>query len=313
MTLTRYFLRIKVAIILLFAFFCSTPAFSQKWNKAYQDYIDLYKDIAIEQMLKHNIPASITLAQGLLESGAGRSTLAVKGNNHFGIKCHEWNGPTMIKSDDRPDDCFRVYTNPKQSYEDHSAFLKRPRYKSLFQLSRTDYRGWARGLKACGYATNPAYAQSLINIIETYQLYIYDNAKHYDRFMANHAGTSNSLRIEGTSPHRIYSYNKNYYIRARKGDTFRSLSQEMGVSRRNLAKYNELDKNYTLKEGDIIYLKKKRTKATKEYKHRLHTVRNGESLYSIAQLYGIRLSSLYKKNHLPDDYSIRVGDQLRVY
>ena len=178
MTLTRYFLRIKVAIILLFAFFCSTPAFSQKWNKAYQDYIDLYKDIAIEQMLKHNIPASITLAQGLLESGAGRSTLAVKGNNHFGIKCHEWNGPTMIKSDDRPDDCFRVYTNPKQSYEDHSAFLKRPRYKSLFQLSRTDYRGWARGLKACGYATNPAYAQSLINIIEPYQLYIYDNAKH---------------------------------------------------------------------------------------------------------------------------------------
>ncbi len=313
MTLTRYFLRIKVAIILLFAFFCSTPAFSQKWNKAYQDYIDLYKDIAIEQMLKHNIPASITLAQGLLESGAGRSTLAVKGNNHFGIKCHEWNGPTMIKSDDRPDDCFRVYTNPKQSYEDHSAFLKRPRYKSLFQLSRTDYRGWARGLKACGYATNPAYAQSLINIIETYQLYIYDNAKHYDRFMANHAGTSNSLRIEGTSPHHIFSYNKNYYIRARKGDTFRSLSQEMGVSRRNLAKYNELDKNYTLKEGDIIYLKKKRTKATKEYKHRLHTVRNGESLYSIAQLYGIRLSSLYKKNHLPDDYSIRVGDQLRVY
>ena len=313
MTLTRYFLRIKVAIILLFAFFCSTPAFSQKWNKAYQDYIDLYKDIAIEQMLKHNIPASITLAQGLLESGAGRSTIAVKGNNHFGIKCHEWNGPTMIKSDDRPDDCFRVYTNPKQSYEDHSAFLKRPRYKSLFQLSRTDYRGWARGLKACGYATNPAYAQSLINIIETYQLYIYDNAKYYDRFMANHAGTSNSLRIEGTSPHRIYSYNKNYYIRARKGDTFRSLSQEMGVSRRNLAKYNELDKNYTLKEGDIIYLKKKRTKATKEYKHRLHTVRNGESLYSIAQLYGIRLSSLYKKNHLPDDYSIRVGDQLRVY
>lgn len=313
MTLTRYFLRIKVAIILLFAFFCSTPAFSQKWNKAYQDYIDLYKDIAIEQMLKHNIPASITLAQGLLESGAGRSTLAVKGNNHFGIKCHEWNGPTMIKSDDRPDDCFRVYTNPKQSYEDHSAFLKRPRYKSLFQLSRTDYRGWARGLKACGYATNPAYAQSLINIIETYQLYIYDNAKHYDRFMANHAGTSNSLRIEGTSPHHIFSYNKNYYIRARKGDTFRSLSQEMGVSRRNLAKYNELDKNYTLKEGDIIYLKKKRTKATKEYKHRLHTVRNGESLYSIAQLYGIRLSSLYKKNHQPDDYSIRVGDQLRVY
>lgn len=313
MTLTRYFLRIKVEIILLFAFFCSTPAFSQKWNKAYQDYIDLYKDIAIEQMLKHNIPASITLAQGLLESGAGRSTLAVKGNNHFGIKCHEWNGPTMIKSDDRPDDCFRVYTNPKQSYEDHSAFLKRPRYKSLFQLSRTDYRGWARGLKACGYATNPAYAQSLINIIETYQLYIYDNAKHYDRFMANHAGTSNSLRIEGTSPHHIFSYNKNYYIRARKGDTFRSLSQEMGVSRRNLAKYNELDKNYTLKEGDIIYLKKKRTKATKEYKHRLHTVRNGESLYSIAQLYGIRLSSLYKKNHLPDDYSIRVGDQLRVY
>lgn len=313
MALTQYLYRIKVLSILLVAILLSASAYAQKWNKAYQDYIDLYKDIAIEQMLKHDIPASITLAQGLLESGAGRSTLAVKGNNHFGIKCHEWNGPTMIKSDDRPDDCFRVYSNPRQSYEDHSIFLKRPRYESLFQLPRSDYRGWARGLKACGYATNPAYAQSLINIIETYKLYIYDNAKHYDRFMVNHAGKSSGLSIVGGMPHRIFSYNKNYYIRARKGDTFRSLSKEMGVSRRNLARYNELDKKQTLKEGDIIYLKKKRTKATKEYKHRLHTVRNGESLYSIAQLYGIRLSSLYKKNHLPDDYSIRVGDQLRVY
>lgn len=285
-------------------------AAQMKWNSAYKDYIDRYKDLAIEQMHRHHIPASITLAQGLLESGAGRSTLAIQGNNHFGIKCHEWDGPKMYKDDDRRNDCFRVYGNARQSFEDHSKFLLRPRYKSLFSLKQTDYHGWARGLKACGYATNPKYAESLINIIELYSLHQYDKAKTYNRFMAEHSGANvTDLSIS----HRIFFNNKNYYLIARKGDTFRSLSKEVGVSSRKLAKYNERDKNDVLDEGDIVYMEKKRSRADKRYRKQPHTVKPGESMYSIAQLYGMRLKSLYKKNKLPADYEIRVGDVLRVY
>ena len=137
-----------------------------RWNSVYQSYIDQYKNLAIEEMLRYNIPASITLAQGLFESGAGRSELSIKGNNHFGIKCHNWTGPTVYHNDDAANECFRSYDNALQSYEDHSRFLKQNgRYSSLFQLDRTDYKGWARGLKAAGYATNPRYADKLIELI----------------------------------------------------------------------------------------------------------------------------------------------------
>lgn len=308
---SRYFFRNTSLAGLFLLLFLPLTVTAQKWNKDYQDYIDKYKDIAIEQMVKHGIPASITLAQGILESGAGKSVLAVKGNNHFGIKCHEWSGPTMIKSDDRPDDCFRVYKNARQSFEDHSAFLQRPRYKSLFGLSRSDYRAWAKGLKECGYATNPSYPQLLISLIETYNLYTFDNKKHYDHDAARHPGKNTAISI--TNPHQVFSYNKNYYIRARRGDSFVSLSKELNISAKRLASYNELDKDYVLKEGDVIYLKKKQKKAVKDFKRRPHVVKQGDSMYSIAQMYGIRLSSLYKKNHLSGDYQPRVGDVLVVY
>ena len=140
-----------------------------KWNVTYQTYIDQYKDIAIEEMLRYNIPASITLAQGLFESAAGQSRLALYSNNHFGIKCHDWTGRSVRHDDDELQECFRAYDNVRQSYEDHSKFLvNKPRYRSLFSLPRTDYKGWARGLKAAGYATNPQYANKLIEIIELY-------------------------------------------------------------------------------------------------------------------------------------------------
>lgn len=283
-----------------------------KWNQTYQNYIDEYKDLAIEQMLEHKIPASITLAQGLLESGAGRSELATKGNNHFGIKCHDWTGPSMRRDDDAPNECFRVYKSPRQSFEDHSAFLQRKRYQSLFSLKLTDYKGWAKGLKACGYATSPTYAQQLISIIETYKLYQYDTAKSYDKFVLNHSAGRRDIELTG-QPHQIYAFNKNYYIKVRKGDTLKSISKELGISVRSLAKYNEIDKNDILHVNDILYLKKKQRKATKDFKGRPHTVRRGESMHSISQFYGIRLKYLYKKNHLSPDYSPRVGDQLRVY
>ncbi|MCI6503312.1 MAG: glucosaminidase domain-containing protein [Prevotella sp.] len=296
-------------IIIILLLFAVQTFPQQRQNSAYQAYIRKYKDIAIEQMLRHNIPASITLAQGLLESGAGRSSLATRGNNHFGIKCHDWTGPSMRRDDDERNECFRVYRNARESYEDHSVFLKKKRYSSLFSLRRTDYKGWARGLKACGYATNPQYASRLIDIIETYGLDKYDKASSYDRFIAKHEGTV----IEGYAAHVIDYRNKNYYVVARNGDTFASIGKEFDVSARKLARYNERDKKDVLHNGDIVYLKKKRSGAEKIYKRKPHIVKAGESLYDISQKYGIRLKYLYKKNKLSPDYVPRVGDVLKVY
>lgn len=279
-------------------------------NQTYQQYINQYKDVAIQQMQRYHIPASITLAQGLFESGAGRSDLARKANNHFGIKCGgDWNGRRTYQDDDASNECFRVYDSAYESYEDHSRFLSgRQRYQSLFKLKTTDYKGWAHGLKAAGYATNPKYAQKLIDLIELYQLDQYDRAKDYDRVMADHARG----HATGGQPHVIKMFNKNYYLIARRGDTFKSLADEVDISYRKLARYNERDKHDQLREGEVVWLKKKQKKAPKEYKDRPHVVRPGESMYSIAQQYGIRLKSLYKRNGLTPDYELRTGDVLRL-
>ena len=299
----------KVIFLLALLMNALLAAGQMKWNSTYQQYINQYKDLAIEQMRKYRIPASITLAQGVFESGAGRSELARKGNNHFGIKCHGWHGRTVHADDDERNECFRAYDNAYQSYEDHSRFLVNgQRYRKLFSLSTTDYKGWARGLKAAGYATNPRYADKLIELIELYKLHQYDKAKHYDRFMASAA---KDVAADGKL-HPIYKFNNNYYLKARRGDTFKSIGKEVGISYRKLAKYNERDKRDTLDEGDIVYLKKKAKKAPKDYKGRLHYVRSGESMYSIAQLYGIRLKNLYKLNHMSPDDAIRVGQGLRL-
>ena len=305
----------KRICLFLFAclFFISHLSAQMRWNSVYQEYIDQYKDLAIEEMLRYNIPASITLAQGIFESGAGRSELSVKGNNHFGIKCHGWAGRSVYHDDDARNECFRAYDNVLQSYEDHSKFLRyNVRYNSLFTLQRTDYRGWAQGLKACGYATNPRYADKLIELIELYKLYELDKATSYDKFMAKRGGYDKPVS-QGMSLHPIKIYNKNYYIIARAGDTFKGIGEEIDISYRKIAKYNERDKHDVLHAGEIIYLKKKQKKADKAYKNRPHVVKAGESMYSIAQRYGIRLKSLYKKNHLSPDYQARVGDTLRVY
>lgn len=298
--------------IVFIAFFLSVSAFSQiRWNQAYQQYVDQYKDIAIEQMQRYRIPASITLAQGLLESGAGRSELTRTSNNHFGIKCNNgWTGPRTYHDDDARNDCFRVYSNAYESYEDHSKFLAaNQRYRSLFNLKTTDYKGWARGLKAAGYATNPIYAEKLIEIIQMYKLYQYDSARGYDHFMAQR---TKDQEVGGATLHSIKIFNKNYYMIARRGDTFKSIGEEVGISYRKIAKYNERYRKDKLEEGEIIWLKKKQRKAPKDYKGRLHYVRDGESMYTIAQKYGIRLKNLYKMNHLTPDYQIRVGDGLRL-
>lgn len=301
----------RIILSLLVVLSCTSAQCQIKWNSAYQQYIDQYKDIAISQMKKHRIPASITLAQGVFESGAGRSYLARQGNNHFGIKCHDWTGRTVYFDDDARGECFRAYRNAYESYEDHSKFLvSSPRYKRLFSLSTSDYKGWARGLKACGYATNPQYAQKLIEIIELYKLHQYDTGKGYDRFLAH---LERGAKSTGLELHPVFEFGGNYYIRARRGDTYRSIGREIGRSYRSLAKYNERDKDDQLEEGEMVWLKKKGSRAPKSYKGRAHVVRDGESMYSIAQLYGIRIKKLYKLNRMSPEDGIKVGDRLRIY
>ena len=274
---------------------------AQTRNKQYESYIKQYRDLAVEEMKKYHIPASITLAQGLLESGAGQSTLARKSNNHFGIKCgSDWRGKTVRHDDDARGECFRAYKHPKQSYEDHSKFLaNRPRYAFLFKLKITDYKGWARGLKKAGYATNPRYADQLIDIIELYDLHKYD--------------TKGGLKWmkENPNPHQTYIANGLVYIVVRAGDSWKSISKELDISQKKLRKYNDLYKGYTLQVGDILYLEKKNKKASKEYI--VHVLRSGESMYSISQKYGIRLKNLYKLNKMDaDDPAPEVGTILRL-
>lgn len=300
-------------IIILF-FICLIPLgikAQMRWNQAYQNYINQYKDLAVQQMLKYHIPASITLAQGVFESRAGMSSLAQNFNNHFGIKCHNyWTGATTYKTDDEENECFRAYHNAFESYEDHSKFLcQSPRYSRLFRLSRKDYKGWAYGLKSCGYATNPSYAQKLIQIIQLYHLNEFDSASKYNHFVEKH--NSRDVPINGLL-HPIKVFNKNYYLIAREGDTFKSISKEVNISWRKLARYNERNKHDILHQGDIIFLKKKRTKAPKIFKKRPHIVQPGESMYLIAQMYGIRLKNLYKMNHLSPDYQIYPGAKLKI-
>lgn len=296
----------------IITFFCTllnyTCAHAQV-NSQYTEYIQKYHMLAIDQMNRHHIPASITLAQGLLESAAGRSTLATQAHNHFGIKVGTgWNGPYIVRDDDAKGEHFRKYKTDAESYEDHSLFLKKPRYESLFNLDIRDYRGWAKGLKACGYATNPAYAESLIRIIENYKLYQYDNFK-------GSKGTG-SITTEADiffASHPVRECNKNYYIVLQPGDRLETIAEMVGVRKSKLLSYNDLPKKYIPEPGSIIYLEKKRSKADKSFKHRPHILQNGQSLYDVAQMYGVKLKSIYKMNHFSEDYMPRVGDPIRVY
>ena len=283
---------------------------AQRTNQAYWTYIDTYKNMAIEQMQKYHIPASITLAQGLLESAAGRSTLATEANNHFGIKCGgSWTGPYVLRNDDAPNERFRKYRSARESFEDHSKFLQGRRYQGLFQLKITDYKGWAHGLKAAGYATNPVYAESLIRIIEMYNLQQFDDAKIRKE-------TSSALNLPKNDffeRHTVLRNNKNYFIIVEIGDNMATISRQTGVSLRKLYKYNDLPRDYVPTQGDIIYLQKKQKHASREYrKYPIHIVEHNQSMFDIAQLYGIRLKYLYKLNKIDTDYVPQVGDILRI-
>ena len=273
----------------------------------YVAYIDKYKDIAIEQMNKYHIPASITLAQALLESGAGKSELAQRSNNHFGIKCHSWEGDRTYHDDDESGECFRVYKNVRDSYEDHSIFLATgSRYAFLFKFDHTDYVNWAKGLKRAGYATSPTYAEKLIGIIESYGLDRYDRSG--SKVQTPTQAQANGHYVGNHEPMLAHDL---VYVVTRQGDTMQGIADEFGIPRRKLMRYNDQHKYYVPAKGDILYLHRKYRRARKPNMH--HVVAEGESMHLIAQMYGIRLSSLCRLNEAePATFAPVPGDIIRL-
>lgn len=228
------------------------------------EYIEKYKEDAIKEMHHSGVPASITLAQGILESGDGNSPLALYANNHFGIKCHSaWQGETFIMDDDEKNECFRKYPTAYESFKDHSEFLtSRSRYAALFQLKITDYEGWAKGLKAAGYATNPKYADLLIALIEKHELNKYDNyAKVPSKTIEKNKSSS---QLAANHNKRVVKlHNKIKYTVVNKGDDAKSIAQDFDMNIRQILNYNDLNKNDKLNEGDVVYLQPKKIKPLK--------------------------------------------------
>lgn len=300
-------------IILLSFLFVSTHMFSQGGVRTYLKYIDDYSDLAVMHMEKYNIPASITLAQGILESGAGMSDLAQRSNNHFGIKCHrDWRGGKVYAADDTPNDCFRSYSRVEDSYQDHSEFLVgSSRYSNLFKLSVTDYKGWARGLQQSGYATDRAYANKLIKLIEDYELYRLDDKKYRKGVSQQQRKVIRSNEaLAAQWKHQPYITHGLLYVIAVNGDTFSSIAAEFGFKEKDLLKYNEVPEDFPLSEGDIVYFQKKKTRADREFEY--HTVQVGESMYSISQKYGIQIRNLYRLNKKSYEYIPEEGDMLKL-
>lgn len=289
------------------------------------NYINQYKDLAISEMNRSGIPASITLAQGIVESDYGRSRLAVEANNHFGIKCHNnWSGRTIRHDDDARNECFRKYRHAEESYRDHTDFLVNgSRYARLFELSRTDYVGWARGLKEAGYATNPDYANMLIRKIEELGLHQYDLATTNRAGKRSSSGkvasgnmetvvldnnnvavaldntaevTSNNNANIVVIPQRVQTKNRVKYIIVRSGESASLLEKEFDMLRWELARYNELENGFEPYEGQILYLQPKRNRA--EVGNETHIVREGETIYSVSQLYGMKSQKLREYNML---------------
>ncbi|HYG14575.1 MAG TPA: LysM peptidoglycan-binding domain-containing protein [Bacteroidia bacterium] len=281
--------------IALFFLAMTLPVLAQEKKTTVQEYIDAYKDLAVSEMKRAGIPASITLAQGILESGNGNSRLAKEGNNHFGIKCKKtWTGNTIYEDDDELNECFRAYKTAKESYEDHSSFLlDNTRYAFLFDLEPTDYKGWAKGLKSAGYATNPQYAEILINLIERHELHKLDTK---EGLPAKKDGTITEPKPDPLTmaEAEVFKFNKIPATKIKEGQTASSVAKAFHLRPSQIYRYNDLKEGSDLATGSIIYLKPKKRKGTEAY----HTVKEGETMYSISQLYGIKLKHLYKKNRM---------------
>ena len=301
-----------------------------------QQYIIQYKDIAIAEMKRTGVPAAITLAQGIHESGAGKSELVMRSNNHFGIKCKTtWTGRTVRHDDDASQECFRAYDSAFQSYKDHSDFLRsNTRYAFLFNYDATDFNAWARGLKQAGYATNPRYAPLLIGMIEKYHLNdytllalnrmpvtstdqnIYAQAVDNNTVRPIAVSTTNiemvrqtpntNFNLSGTYPGGVFSINNCKVLFAEKGTSLLALAITHKVSMPNIITWNDMDQTDILKEHQLIFLQKKQKKGSQQ----THEVKPGETLWQISQTEGIRLSNLLQFNQLSAANIPAVGEKI---
>lgn len=302
-----------------------------------EEYIETYKDIAMREMRDHKIPASITLAQGIIESGAGNSALAREAKNHFGIKCHkEWKGKTYTMDDDEKNECFRVYKNAEESFRDHSEFLtSRPRYADLFKLDIMDYRSWANGLKAAGYATNPAYATMLINRIELNKLYLYDQlamgkineTEAEQQIESEEVNTVEDIELElayspadksayelvdMTADKRfIYENNGVRFLYAKEGETPESLSKELRIRKRQLCQFNLVQRpdEMVFHYGDVVYLEKLRNNNRKVKKY---VAEGNESVRDIALRFAVQPERIVKMNKLEKGKKLKAGQKIRL-
>lgn len=305
-----------------------------------EEYVDRYKSIAVAQMERYGIPASITMAQGILESDCGNSWLSLQSNNHFGIKCkRNWTGEKIYYDDDAKGECFRCYPSVEASYHDHAEFLdSQPRYDSLFAYSPTDYKSWARGLKAAGYATAPDYAHRLVRIIEENRLYLLDQPDGERLYAASRAGgltdperwfadqSSMEVTAGGSSTidpdnyrvtinahngYNVYETNGVHYVLAKEGDTFENIGRKFRLSARNLRKFNDLkDKKAQPMTDEAVYIERKKKRW--EGNARTHVCREGETAYSIGQSYGVRTRSIEKLNRLKPGSVLEEGHQIRI-
>ena len=289
MILSKYFKCIAIGLVI-----STNSAFGQEISR--KEYIEKYSFLAVKQMNQYKIPASITLAQGILESNNGNSRLATKANNHFGIKCHGWEGKKIFADDDKKNECFRNYKNVLESFVDHSLFLnKYSRYEFLFDYKITDYKSWAKGLKKAGYATNNKYPELLIKIIEENKLYQFDNKK-IDKNLIS--GKRN-----------IYMHpNKIKYVISKNQETYKTIAKSLNIKLKQILKYNDDNNQSVLNVGTKVFIQPKRNRS----KQRIHVVNNGEDLRTISQTYGVKMKSLKKRNQLILKNSLNNGDKLRL-
>lgn len=315
----------KSLVICLLLFGIS--AFSAGRKSPQEEYIARYADMAVAEMYRSGVPASITLAQGMLESRYGLSKLAVEGNNHFGIKCHNnWSGKRMYHDDDRAGECFRKYPSVEYSYRDHSDFLRyRQRYSFLFDYPTDDYKAWAHGLKKAGYATDPAYPSKLINLIEEYRLYEYDRQSslqigHGKKKRIPEAPSQIARTVKMTQEERtefsfsisrdVYRCNGVSFVYSAEGESYESIAASNNLFLREILRFNDLKKSERLLPGTVVYLQPKKKQAVKGQDK--HVVEDGESMRSIAQKYGVRLKNLYKLNGMTDVDVPREGDIIKL-
>lgn len=292
-----------------------------------QEYIDIFAQLAIQEMNEYHIPASITMAQACLESGDGNSALAQEANNHFGIKCNSsWSGPSMRQDDEARNECFRKYTTAIESYRDHSKFLTGGmRYQFLFDYNISDYRKWAYGLKKAGYATDPQYPERLIKIIEEFQLHkldkYYNSTARYVRPERLGAGSKSMSAHRGNTGIGNFSINP-YVTRkvekrngakaffAEEGDTYEQIAAEFSLKEWEIYKYNDVKKGARPEAGSIVYIQSKRRSAPRG--NDFHILKQGESLWSVAQWYGVRTNALYRKNRINPGEEIKPGQQISL-